>query len=202
MTILFMFEKYTHIKRILELYNDIVKQDQWGNKKGHVIQLHNTYVFVPCVGCMHVLNNLYTLVEAYQIDCVIRVGTCGVLSDKIALGEVVIIEKSINKDALSEKFFPNIEPKVSIGISRKIQDCIEIKLKTTYTIDVLWEKPDKSADVVDMETSALYCYGRKNDLECVSISVCRDSSAGRITKEMMERTIKETVQSIINMFEK
>lgn len=202
MIILLILEKYSHIKKILEVYNSSTEKDQWGNNKGYIVQLRNRYVFVPCVGSLHTLNTIYSLVKEYKVDVVIRIGTCGVLSSDITLGQVIVVEKSINKDALSEKYFSDEKPIISSKYVDQLRNSIGGEFRTTYTVDVLWEKPNKCADVVDMETSALYCFGQHNGLDSVSVSVCRDNKDGRISNGMLETTIIKTVQSIVNMFEK
>ncbi len=201
MTILFILEKFSHVKRILELYNNNLERDKWGNNKGYIIYLNNKYIFVPCVGSMHVLNNMHTLVKEYNVDLVIRVGTCGIMSLNVSLGQVVLVKKTINKDAISERYFPNDKPIVCSKFVDQIKNSLGIESKTAYTVDVLWDKPDKRADVVDMESSALYCYGNHNNVDCISISVCRDNSTGALSREKTEDTIRKVVQAILKMFE-
>lgn len=203
MQIALIYEKYSQILKIKDMYGcDEKKEDGYGGLVGHVIELKNKYILVPCVGCMHIYNTIHCLHQKYGIDVFIRIGSCGVLSDEIDLGSILLIKEAMNKDALSAKYFSDIEPVADMELLSFFKKHLDYPISNTFTIDVVWEKACGSVSTVDMETAALYCYSNKNCLHAVSISVARDNKNGRIENQELNDLIKDSTRKMINLLEK
>lgn len=202
MQIALIYERYSQILDICKLYGvNKERKDDYGGLVGHVLHLKNDYLMVPCVGCMHMYNTLYCLHRKYGFEIFIRIGTCGVLDKKISLGSTILVEKAINRDALSEKYFSDVKPIATEYLFSYIEKHMKLPVFNTYTIDVTWETAKGSAATVDMETSALYSYANKNNLQAVSISVARDNKEGRIKNESWHILIEDNTQKVIDILE-
>ena len=204
MRIALIYEKYSQILDICKKLdiNSNKKNDDYGGLIGHVIHKKNEYLLVPCVGCMHVHNTLYCLNKKYGVDYFIRIGTCGVLKDDLQLGKSVLIDRAINKDAISEKYFPKIVPQATEPLFSLIKEEMSLDIISTYTVDITWERARSGADVVDMETSALYAYSQSNGLQAISISVCRDNNSERISMEKCNDAVYENTLKVLDIMER
>lgn len=195
-----LFEKYTQIRRIVEQYNSNIKKDKWGGLIGESIALKNEYLMTPCVGSMHVLNTVYILATKYGYTNFVRIGSCGVRNDEIELGDVLIHDACLNKDAISEKYFPKSACIPTEKLYKKMMT-LNFKACSVYTMDVSWERINTNADVVDMETTALYSLVNELRAEAVSISVARDNPMSRISTETLSDIILRTTMNIIDVIE-
>lgn len=149
----------------------------------------------------------YELFKYYDVDYILRVGTCGIYTDKLKLFDMILVDKSYSNTSygINLGYLDN-----NISSSKKINDCIEefskkndinllkanIHCTDTFYNNGYSEYLKYDCVGVEMETFALFTNAYILGKDASAILTVSDSL---ITKE--EISSEEREKSTINMIE-
>ena len=157
-----------------------------GTYKGHKVTVMGSGMGMPSIGIYS-----YELFAFYDVENIIRVGSCGSYDADYKVYDVVLIEESFGESdfieiVTGEKtriIHPSVELTKELEISAKRQN-IEIKKATAHCSDVFYRKnfddyksinKDYGCQVVEMETVALFANAKalnKNAAAIMTVSDC------------------------------
>lgn len=201
MRIAIIFEKYSLLLKVAEYFDAFAEKNTSNAFAGYCFKKTHEYFLFHCVGCSHTHNTLHLVNAKKKIDVVVRIGTCGVTDTRFELGDVLLVGKSINQDAISKKYFSDVIPQADKKLLNYIADSLLFKIVDVYTVDAIWEKPPQGTSIIDMETSALYSYCNYHKLKALSISVCRDNTKKHLKNEEVNDILISTIKSVLNTLE-
>jgi uridine phosphorylase len=116
----------------------------------------------------------------------IRIGTCGALDAGLALGDVVVVARSLARDGTSRALGAgdSVEPDAELTAR------IDARPVTAASVDVFYGEPDTSgADVVEMEAAAVFTVARKRGARAACVLGVSDlvgAERQRIDQERLE----------------
>lgn len=202
MNIAIILEKFSHVKIISEYFNASITSNKYRDFVGCVYEATNRYFFVHSIGCMHTLNTMHYLHSKYAINTFVRVGSCGIKKGSdLLLENIILMDKAINLDAISERYLPSAKPYASEKLKKIFIPRIKPKINSCYTIDVVWQDVENQNAVVDMETSAIYAFAYNKNIDALSLSIVRDDETSRITVERQAELIKDLCIETISILE-
>ena len=119
---------------------------------------------------------------------IISIGTCGGMSQDLAVGELVVPDRAVRDEGTSHHYLPSGEPAVAHGelTSRLAAQLdrrgIDHRRSATWTTDAIYrETADEvrahvaaGVDVVEMEAAALFAVGQVRGAEVASLLVVSD----------------------------
>lgn len=201
MLIAFFYERGKQAELFASRFNGETKFNVDQGCIGHYVRKKHEFFFTSSLGCMHTLNTAYLLQHKYGICMFIRLGTCGIINPKLSLGEKLLMGRSLNLDAISEKYIPTKMPEASPLLKSLISCYLGYKIVDACTMDVVWASQPENADVIDMETSALYAYANFFNVQAASISIARDDKVNRIGKARQDDLLFQVTNEVINLLE-
>ena len=123
---------------------------------------------------------------ALGADTFIRIGTCGALVPRLALGEVVRVDSALALDGASR----------ALGAERAVEPDPELAARidapgvTAASVDLFYDGPEPDgADVVEMECATLFQIGQLRGVRAAAVLGVSDTLAGgrtRIEPEQLE----------------
>lgn len=132
------------------------------------------------------------LIKFYNIDTIIRIGTCGAFSPDIEVGSTIIgMTSSSESNFVSGKFFENwvYSPCCDFDLLKKVTNqadlnCLDYKVGQLVSIDHFYR--DNFSDWVskmiefnilgvDMETYALYTLANKYKIKALTVNMVSDN---------------------------
>jgi len=144
------------------------------------------YVCGPAVGAPMAVLALEKLI-ALGAKRIIVLGTCGALSESLAIGDVFLPETGVSEEGTSAHYPLNGEPSVSTGLQSQLREALECKniLSTSgkiWTIDAPYrETREKISEyaaagiqAVDMEFTALITVAGFRKVELAAVMVVSD----------------------------
>jgi purine-nucleoside phosphorylase len=152
--------------------------------QGQRVSLQGTGIGIPSTALY-----VHELIHSYGVKRIIRVGTCGALSDTLELGQVVVGTEGLTDSAAvgafhtNEREFPKAHPAL-------LQQCLTMATQQQLTVQCgrvfstdLFYSPDthryeraaaQGVIGVDMETSLLYAMGTYYGIETLSLLTVTD----------------------------
>jgi len=202
MNVAIILEKFSHVKSMGEYFKTNVKNNKFNDFLGYVYEKSNKYFFVHSIGCMHTLNIMHCLHTKYSVDTFVRIGSCG-FNEKcnLSLGEVVLVDKANNLDAISKYHLSGANPSASKKLKKLFVEKLNLNIKNCFTIDVIWQIAPCEEAVVDMETSALYAYADDRKIDAISLSIARDDENSRISVQKQAELIRDLCIEVISILE-
>lgn len=177
-----------------------------GTYKGHRISVQGTGMGMPSA-------TIYAqeLIESYGVKKLIRVGTCGALSEKVHVRDLVIAQGAVTSSSMVQKNFGafHFAPIADFELLKTSHEIAEAKGFTTHVGNILSEDTFYKDDLdetfrlaklgvlaIEMEAAALYYLGAKFDVQALAICTVSDHM---ITGE--ETTAQERQTTFADMIE-
>jgi purine-nucleoside phosphorylase len=169
-----------------------------GAFRGIPVSVQSTGMGVPSLSIY-----VHELLDAYRVRTLIRVGTCGGLSESLALRSLVISQAASGDSAVNRQLFGPFDyaPCADFGLLRLGADCaaelgLPCVVARTASSDVFYH-PDEvkrfgrlrqhGVVAVDMETSALYTLAARFSARALSICTVVDNMITMEETEQSER---------------
>lgn len=133
-----------------------------------------------------------------EAQAVVRIGTCGGISPKVEIGDVVVPYAAIREEGTSEYYLPKQVPALSdYNLTLKIIDEIsratgqKIVPSLSWTTDGRWRQADEKiqeySDLgvvsVDMETAGLLSAAWRRNTRACSVSIVGDTPIRQLGRE-------------------
>lgn len=174
-----------------------------GTYKGKRVSVQGSGMGIPSM-------SIYAteLIRNYGAKNLIRIGTCGAISEKVKLRSIVLAQTASTTAKINNITFGGrtFAPTASFNLLNKAYDVAMANGIETYVGQILttemfynpqdfWKKwADRGALVVEMETVGLYTVAAKHNVNALSILTASDSL---VTHEVT--TADERQNSFINM---
>ncbi|MFQ3544747.1 purine-nucleoside phosphorylase [Halobacillus rhizosphaerae] len=186
-----------------------------GTYKGERISVQGTGMGVPSISIY-----INELMESYDVQKLIRVGTCGALQKDVKVRDVILASTSTTDSQMNRMVFGGIDfaPTADFGLLKNAYDAgknkgLKLKVGNVFTSDSFYR--DQAMDLfnllaqynvlaVEMETTALYTLAAKYNRQALSVLTVSDhiltgeetSSEERQTtfNEMIEVALEAAIQ--------
>ena len=178
-----------------------------GTWQGKRVSVQATGMGQPSLGIY-----VHELITTYGAQTLIRIGTCGSLSEKVKLRDIVIAETASTDSAMNRDVFGtyNFAPAADFGLLRKAADVAEARKLRWHvggivSIDAFYH-PD-SMNVykvlaahgvlgVEMETAALYTLAARHGRRALTICAVSDSllTSDHLEPEERQSSLKEMAE--------
>ncbi|MBE1554739.1 purine-nucleoside phosphorylase [Sporosarcina limicola] len=184
-----------------------------GTYKGKRVSVQGTGMGVPSISIY-----ITELMQEFDVQKLIRVGTCGAIQKDVKLRDVIIAQSATTNSPINKTFFNGIDfaPTADFNLLMKAYKAGEdkglaLKVGNVFTEDFFYNDSvdhEKLAQygvlAVEMETSALYTFAAKYGRQALSILTVSDhiltgeatSSEERQTtfNEMIEVALEAAIQ--------
>jgi purine-nucleoside phosphorylase len=158
-----------------------------GTYKGKPISVQASGMGQPSLGIY-----VHELYEIYNVESIIRVGSCGAIKDSIQINDVVVAMTSCTDNAMSKAFSPDFHfsPCCDYNMLERFINHFPDKDKLhvgSITANDYFYQPDKSwwhqlrdmgVLAVEMETHMLYTLSMKFDKKALSVNTVSDHLNG------------------------
>ena len=167
-------------------------------------------IFPSGMGCPSMGIYSYELYKSYGVDYIIRVGTCGIYSDKLNLKDIVLVTGSYSESNYAKQL-DGYKEKV-IESNNSLNNVIESTAKeknknivkgNIYCSDAFYEKKydykkrsnDKNVLGIEMETFALFNNARKFEKKASALLSVSDLfwSSEKLTSEEREKGLDDMI---------
>ena len=184
-----------------------------GHYQGKLVSVQGTGMGIPSISIY-----LHELINQYQVNNLIRIGSCGAIQPKVKVRDIVLAmsastDSGINKIRFSGKdYAPTacyelLQKAVSIADRRNLS----VKIGNVLTTDMFYhDNPnhwqlwaDYGALAIEMETAALYTIAAKFQVMALSILTVSDSliSGEETTSIEREKTFDDMVELALELAE-
>ena len=176
-----------------------------GTWQGHPVSVQGSGMGQPSLAIY--VTELFT---EYDVQSVIRVGSCGGMSEKVAVRDVVIASGACTDSSMNRIAFEGLDyaPVADFGLLRAAYDAAEgrpgVHVGLIYSSDSFYPaRPELAARMVDygvlaveMEASALYTIAAKHGRRALTICTVSDHvvTGEETTSEERERTFGDMVE--------
>ncbi|EGO2626374.1 MULTISPECIES: purine-nucleoside phosphorylase [Enterococcus] len=177
-----------------------------GTYKGQRVSVQGTGMGMPSAGIY-----AHELINSYNVKKLIRVGTCGSISEKVNVRELVIAQAAATPSSAIRNDFPKYDfPQIaSFDLLLKSYEIGKAKGFTTHVGNVLSDDvfyKDSLDDVfrlgrygvlaIEMEAAMLYYLAAKFDVEALAIMTVSDSlvTGEETTAEERQTTFNEMIE--------
>ena len=135
----------------------------------------------------------HELYGAYGVDKIIRVGSCGAISPKVSVGDIVVATSACTDSSMGDNIVPGFRMSPAadydllsnfVTVARKYKHKLHIGTITSndyfYQPDEDWWKKLSAVGVlaVEMEAYALYLLAMRFDKQALAVSTVSDSLCG------------------------
>ena len=167
-------------------------------------------VFPSGMGCPSMGIYSYELFKEYDVENIIRVGSCGAYSNKLKLKDVLLVTESYSEssygrelDDYDKKYIKSDNTLNNIIESTAISNNKKIVKGKIYCSDAFYEKDydykkrsnDKGVLGIEMETFALFNNARKFNKKATALLTVSDLffSQEKLTSEKREKELNEMI---------
>ena len=167
-------------------------------------------VFPSGMGCPSMGIYSYELFKEYDVENIIRVGSCGAYSNKLKLKDVLLVTESYSEssygrelDDYDKKYIKSDNTLNNIIESTAISNNKKIVKGKIYCSDAFYEKDydykkrsnDKGVLGIEMETFALFNNARKFNKKATALLTVSDLffSQEKLTSEEREKELNEMI---------
>lgn len=183
-----------------------------GTYKGKRITVMGHGMGIPSIGIYS-----YELMKFYDVDTIIRIGSCGALTKKLKLGDVVIGEKAYSESPYGKMMGVKVVKKTLkatpslVKLAKETAKELKIKAEPQIIIseDAFYQEINKPADMVkkhnataiEMEAFALYANAIKTKKQALTLLTVSDSLVTHqaMTPEERQTTFKSMVKLALEM---
>lgn len=176
-----------------------------GTYKGKQVSIQASGMGQPSLGIYaHELYNFY------DVETIIRVGSCGGISNKVEVGDVVVALTASTDSAMTSNLSPgfSISPCCDYELLKKFVDvCPEAHVGSMVSNDYFyqpyknWYIPLSTMGVlaVDMETHVLYALAMANGKKALSVNTVSDHLLGgeEMTSKERETGLSVMVEKVL-----
>lgn len=154
-----------------------------GMYQGARVSIQGTGIGIPSTALY-----IHELTHSYDVNCIIRVGTCGALQADLALGDLVAATRADTDSGAVAKFLGQETPKADkdlLHLARKAAGELGLSLREgpVFSTDLFYSEDEGRYDKsrtggalgVDMETSMLYAMGSKYGFSALSLLTVSDN---------------------------
>jgi purine-nucleoside phosphorylase len=154
----------------------------------------------------------YELYNFYDVQTIIRVGTCGGISEKVKLGDLIIAMTSFTDSSICDNITPGFKfsPCCDYNLLFKFkEECPDAHVgpicsnEYFYQPNKDWWKPLKDVGVlgVDMETTMLYTIAMRMNKTAITVNQVSDHLCGGPEYSSKEREIglDKLIRSTLNV---
>lgn len=176
-----------------------------GTYKGKPVSIQASGMGQPSLGIYaHELYNFY------NVQKIIRVGSCGGISPSLRVGDIVVALTASTDSAMTKNIFPgfNVSPCCDYSLLKNYMEVnpnahvgAMISNDYFYQPDKNWFRPLSTYGIlaVDMETHLLYSISMKNRKQSLSVNTVSDHLFGGVEMTSSEREtgLFEMVESVL-----
>ncbi|USD77499.1 purine-nucleoside phosphorylase [Bacillus safensis] len=188
----------------VECYNEVRGMYGYtGTYKGKRVSVQGTGMGVPSISIY-----VNELIQSYDVQNLIRVGSCGAIKRDVAVRDVILAQTSSTDSQMNRVAFGPIDyaPCADFGLLKKAYDTAEaknvaVRVGNVFTADQFYnEKPlelmaQYGILAIEMETTALYSLAAKFDRKALSILTVSDHvlTGEETTAEERQTTFDEMI---------
>lgn len=188
----------------VECYNEVRGMYGYtGTYKGKRVSVQGTGMGVPSISIY-----VNELIQSYDVQNLIRVGSCGAIKRDVNVRDVILAQTSSTDSQMNRVAFGPIDyaPCADFGLLKKAYDTAEaknvaVRVGNVFTADQFYnEKPlelmaQYGILAVEMETTALYSLAAKFDRKALSILTVSDHvlTGEETTAEERQTTFDEMI---------
>ncbi|MFE5471268.1 purine-nucleoside phosphorylase [Bacillus safensis] len=188
----------------VECYNEVRGMYGYtGNYKGKRVSVQGTGMGVPSISIY-----VNELIQSYDVQNLIRVGSCGAIKRDVNVRDVILAQTSSTDSQMNRVAFGPIDyaPCADFGLLKKAYDTAEaknvaVRVGNVFTADQFYnEKPlelmaQYGILAIEMETTALYSLAAKFDRKALSILTVSDHvlTGEETTAEERQTTFDEMI---------
>ncbi|KGP91684.1 Purine nucleoside phosphorylase DeoD-type [Pontibacillus chungwhensis BH030062] len=178
-----------------------------GTYKGERISVQGTGMGVPSISIY-----VNELIQEYDVQKLIRVGSCGALQKDVKVRDVILASTSSTDSQMNRMTFGGIDyaPTADFGLLKAAYDAgekqgLELRVGNVFTSDSFYRDNamqlfDQLANynvlAVEMETTALYTLAAKYDRQALSVLTVSDHiiTGEETTSEERQTTFNEMIE--------
>ncbi|MEC4587772.1 purine-nucleoside phosphorylase [Bacillus safensis] len=188
----------------VECYNEVRGMYGYtGTYKGKRVSVQGTGMGVPSISIY-----VNELIQSYDVQNLIRVGSCGAIKRDVNVRDVILAQTSSTDSQMNRVAFGPIDyaPCADFGLLKKAYDTAEaknvaVRVGIVFTADQFYnEKPlelmaQYGILAIEMETTALYSLAAKFDRKALSILTVSDHvlTGEETTAEERQTTFDEMI---------
>ncbi|WNS73880.1 purine-nucleoside phosphorylase [Bacillus sp. DTU_2020_1000418_1_SI_GHA_SEK_038] len=176
-----------------------------GTYKGHPISVQGTGMGVPSISIY-----INELMQSYNVQNLIRVGTCGAIQKDVKVRDVILAMAASTDSQMNRITFGGVDyaPTANFDLLKRayeagVQKGLQLKVGNVFTADMFyndnselekWAKYQILA--IEMETSALYTLAAKFDRKALSVLTVSDHilTGEETTAEERQTTFNEMIE--------
>ena len=171
--------------------DDVVKVNSVRNCLGYTGTYKGKRVSVQASGMGHASLGIYVheLYNVYNVKNIIRVGTCGGISDKVKVGDIVVAMTSFTDSSITDNIVPGFKfsPCCDYKLLKSFLECCPdadvgaiCSNEYFYQPDQNWWKSLQNVGVlaVDMETTMLYTIAMRFGKSALTVNQVSDHLSG------------------------
>ena len=155
-----------------------------GMHRGTRVSIQGTGIGIPSTALY-----VHELTHSYEVNCIIRVGTCGALQADLALGDLVAATHALTDSAAVSRFLkegttPGADPGL-MHLADQVSKQLALPLRKgqLFSTDLFYSEDETRYNAVrmngtlgvDMETSMLYAMGDWYGFKALSILTVSDN---------------------------
>lgn len=154
-----------------------------GTYKGHRISVQGTGMGVPSISIY-----ITELMQEYDVQKLIRVGTCGALQKDVKVRDVILAQSASTDSKMNEIIFNGLDfaPTANFDLLFKaynagLQAGLNLKVGNVFTADMFYSDENQNEKLarygvlaVEMETAALYTLAAKFNRQALSVLTVSD----------------------------
>lgn len=191
-----------------ELYNDVRGMLGYtGTYKGERISVQGTGMGIPSI-------SIYAneLMQSYDVQKLIRVGTCGAIQEDVKVRDIILAQGSTTDSQVNRMIFGGIDyaPLADFQLLKKAYEAAEthnlsVRVGNVFTSDAFYRENAEHVHTllarykvlaIEMETTALYTLAQKFGRQALSILTVSDHivTGEETTSEERQTTFSEMVE--------
>lgn len=175
---------------------------------GFLYKLRGSAVLFQALGAPLAALSLERLIMSGAKE-IILLGFCGSLSERFKIGDVVSISKAFSEEGTSRHYFPRKRMfSASPSLKRRLEDDLgasglDVKTGTIVSTDAPYRETEswmrknqkRGAELVDMETSAIFAIAQFCGIKAASLQIVSDElSSGKWNPGFSSRHLEDRVK--------
>lgn len=154
-----------------------------GTYRGKRISVQGTGMGVPSISIY-----VNELIQEYDVQHLIRVGTCGAISRDVHVRDVLLAQSASTNSSIIDNFFPNVSfaPTAHFDLLKRAYDVVsekglDVKVGNIFTEDFFYNEHAPHEELarhgvlgVEMEAAALYLLAAKYNRKALAILTVSD----------------------------
>ncbi|PLS17064.1 purine-nucleoside phosphorylase [Bacillus sp. M6-12] len=189
-----------------KLYNEVRNMFGYtGTYKGKQISVQGTGMGVPSISIY-----IHELMQSYNVQNLIRVGTCGAIQKDVRVRDVILAMSASTDSQFNRLTFGGVDyaPTADFDLLKKAYDAgtakgLQLKVGNVFTADSFYNENSELEKwaryqilAVEMETAALYTLAAKFDRKALSVLTVSDHilTGEETTADERQTTFNEMIE--------